>query len=482
MPTVFNVLSFHSELHPGFRHVHTLELEEPALGSGNFGDVYVCTAINGLPPPLPQVVKILREDGTDSCQRGFDTIRKLQQKIIERNAIRTAARQPNLQSLPALRALPQFSFLGEMGGQQILGYSATRLDEEGYIPLAKILDAENHSDLFELYSRLSFEERILLAADMAEGFQALAELPFLHADINAPNLMLDLEHCHLAIIDYDSGAVGDNEPTTFGKQDDWLAPEIVDWMASRTHRGITSQLSPWTDRWAAFIGIHHLLFLGPPLFFFNTYVTNSAVAAYLKDHEWPRIDSDHPLFDPAVRPVYDDYLAGFGGLPQPLQEALRFSINEGFFKPGERRSYQQWASALRASLRGPEISLFTASRGAVASGMATRLSWSVSGAYQITIDHGIGPVDPNGSLEIYPTETRVYTLTARTRQGELVNRRLAIQVWPLPELRSIQVPSCSIDQRIALRVLQSGPPRIHLPVKRPQRLLQKAFPTGRRNA
>jgi uncharacterized protein YkwD len=45
-------------------------------------------------------------------------------------------------------------------------------------------------------------------------------------------------------------------------------------------------------------------------------------------------------------------------------------------------------------------------------GDAVALTWSVSGADACTITPDIGPVGPNGSVSVHPTQTTVYTLTA----------------------------------------------------------------------
>jgi serine/threonine protein kinase len=461
MLTVFNIVSFHSGLHNGFRHVHTMELKEPVLASGNFGDVYVCANINGAVPVLPQAVKILRDDGSGNAQRGFDTIHKLQQQILDSNARRAAARQPSLQSLPALNALPQFSFIGEMDGRQVFGYSATFLNTDDYIPFDQIVGMAPQTEYFERYSALSIDERILLAAEMAEGFQALSEMMFVHADINAPNLLIDIERCHLTIIDYDSGAVMDDKPTTFGKQDLWLAPEINDQLAQQS---TTIKIDGLTDRWAVFIGIHYLLFLGHPLFFFNTYISSKSAGIYLQDNRWPHIAPDHPFFDQQKESLYNDYLYDLSDLPKPLQKEFSVSMNEGFSQPGMRTSCEQWVLTLRASLRGPEIAYFTMDQESIVAGMSTRLSWAVSRAHQVFIDNGIGEVDGEGALDLYPAQTLIYTLTARTRHGECASRCVTVRVWPVPVLRSIQVPSCTIDQRVYLRVLPSNPLHIYIPV------------------
>lgn len=457
MPRVSNIESFHSDLHPGFQHVHSMDLGE-VLGSGSFGDVYVCDSINGSPPPLPQVVKILRDDGTGSCRQGFDTIRKLQQQIIENNVQRTAAGRPRLESLPALRALPQLSFLGEMNGRQVLGYSATRLDTQDYVPFDAIAEEPDPERVRE-YLALTFDESMLLAAEMAEGFQALSEMSFIHADINALNLLLDIERCHIAIIDYDSGAVRGDQPTTHGKRGHWMAPEI--------NEGITNKIDDLTDRWSVFVGIHYLLFLAPPLFFFNGSATSDPVRSYLRDCQWPNIPSDHPLFNPEAASDYSQYLQCFGELPEGVRKELSSTFNEGFFNPLARTSYQQWASTLRAAIHGPEILSFKASPDSVVASVPTLLSWSVSDAYEVSLDNGIGmvvSVASEGSREVYPTQTCIYTLTARTRHGESVSQRLTVFVWPFPELRSIQIPTCSVEQRFSLSVLPSSLPDINLPI------------------
>ncbi|MEA2604067.1 MAG: hypothetical protein QOF89_5059 [Acidobacteriota bacterium] len=464
MPTIVNIDSVHSGLHPGFEHIHTMEIREPALGSGSFGAVYECVSINGASPSSPQVIKILRDNGFDSAGKGFRTIRKLQKKIVENNKQRSAAKQPRLESLPALQALPQFSFLGEMDNRQVLGYAANHLDVGDYIPFDTILEEEDHRDS---YSTLSMEDRIVLATELVEGFQALAEMSFIHADVNAPNLLVNIRDCHLAIIDYDSGAVMDDQddkPSTFGKNDDWLAPEIRDQMRPQAGQVITVKVDLFTDTWSVFVGIHHLLFLFHPLFFLNVLTSNS-VKSYLKDNRWPHITTDHPLFEKQQEILYRYYCEDLNDLPEELQKRFAVTINQGFLVPSQRTSYQQWRWTLRAALRGPEIAYFIADYESVVTGMPARLSWSVSGAHRMLIDNGIGKVDPEGSLELFPTETRRYTLTAQARLGEPVSRCVVIRVWPVPVLSSLQVPTCQIQQRVTLRAPRTPPPQIHLPVK-----------------
>lgn len=463
MRTVVNVEAFHSGLHPGFEHVHTMMLEGPIFASGSFGDVYEALSINGMAPSTPQAVKILRADGSGSDWRGFEAIQKLQRKILESNARRAEEQLPSLGNLPALCALPQFSFHGEENGERVLGYSANRLDLEGYLPFATILEDDQQR---ERYNELSFEDRMLLASELVEGFQVLEEMDFIHADINAPNLLIDIERRRLAIIDFDSGAVMDNRddrPTTFGKRDDWLAPEIVEQMGKPDSNGVVVKVDRFTDRWSVFIGVHYLLFLCHPLFFFNELLTRQSVGRYLAIYDWPEISPVDPLFNPDAEEGYLVYRQLLGDIPEPVMAKLRATLSEGFINPSRRTSYQQWALTLRAAQRAPEIAYFISNEESIVAGMQVCLSWSVSGAAQVFID-GVGAVDADGATELFPQESRSYQLTARARNGKSVSASFVVRVWPVPILKSLQVPTVSIHSRVILNALHDAPPRIHVPV------------------
>src|SRR5262249_17789412 len=64
----------------------------------------------------------------------------------------------------------------------------------------------------------------------------------------------------------------------------------------------------------------------------------------------------------------------------------------------------------------PVITNFPASPGTVSSGQSSTLSWSVSGATGVSIDHGIGAV-AGTSVNVSPTATTTYTLTAANTSG-----------------------------------------------------------------
>lgn len=58
------------------------------------------------------------------------------------------------------------------------------------------------------------------------------------------------------------------------------------------------------------------------------------------------------------------------------------------------------------------IGAFEADRPVIASGQSTELSWTVINANSVSIDQGIGSVNPVGSITVAPTVDTTYTLTA----------------------------------------------------------------------
>jgi len=66
----------------------------------------------------------------------------------------------------------------------------------------------------------------------------------------------------------------------------------------------------------------------------------------------------------------------------------------------------------------PTIIHFTASPESIMEGEMSILSWNVSHATAVQIDHGIGTVSAIGTTEVNPEETTTYTLTATNSDGQ----------------------------------------------------------------
>ncbi|HET7462772.1 MAG TPA: TIR domain-containing protein, partial [Longimicrobium sp.] len=450
MPKITDVVSLSSGFTPAWENIDTLDLAGPVFPSGAFGDVYDLAAVNGAPPPSRQIVKVLRDNGQGSNQKGIGTIEKLQRRIVEVNQHRATSSRLALQELPALRALPQFSFRGRMGNLPVCGYSADRLDTAGYLPFAAFLDVDEDPRPRERYVReLGMDDRLLLAHELAEGFDALRELWYIHGDLNPPNLFVNVDERHVAIIDFDSGAVTDapdESPTTFGKltEGEWLAPEIMEQMLKNRTQRATVQVTQFTDNWAVAVGIHYLLFLCGP-FFLLARPNLHNIRNYAAHQGWPRRDPADPLFAPGMDAAYRIYTELLQEVPTEVIRRMRDTMTVGIAAPGRRPTYYQWTAALKSEQSPMEVPMFQIGPPGTVVGQPIRISWSVRGARRVTIDRGIGDVESSGSRVVFAVLNQVFTLTAENHSGKVITKKAVVEA--LPGLTTRELSSISFKTR-----------------------------------
>lgn len=67
----------------------------------------------------------------------------------------------------------------------------------------------------------------------------------------------------------------------------------------------------------------------------------------------------------------------------------------------------------------PVILSFNAEPGTISPGRTSTLSWEVTGAATVSIDHGIGNVALSGTRDVSPSETTTYTLVATNEAGSV---------------------------------------------------------------
>ena len=65
----------------------------------------------------------------------------------------------------------------------------------------------------------------------------------------------------------------------------------------------------------------------------------------------------------------------------------------------------------------PSINSFTAEPSSINRGQSSTLSWTTSGATDMSIDQGIGAVQGQGTRQVYPNASTTYTLTVRGPGG-----------------------------------------------------------------
>ncbi len=257
-----------SQLNSIFNSVSSIEIEDSPFARGGFGEVYICKSLSGKSIQNTQVIKILLDDGTGSASRGINTISKLQDKIIDYNLHLKQTNQQTLETISSLQALPQFSFEGILDGKTVLGYSANLLSSNSWYEFGDIFnhdDLAKRSELRNSFYNLPHDFRLKFAHDLAEGFLHLQKMNFIYADLNPKNFFVNEREGKLCLIDFEGGAVNEN-PETYGKPGQWLAPEIQKQLINGPSL-IKVDLN--TDTWAVAIGVHFLLFPFHPLFSLN---------------------------------------------------------------------------------------------------------------------------------------------------------------------------------------------------------------------
>jgi len=78
----------------------------------------------------------------------------------------------------------------------------------------------------------------------------------------------------------------------------------------------------------------------------------------------------------------------------------------------------------------PQILRFEANPLSIAPGGQSTLSWTTSGATQVSISPNVGNVTANGSTTVQPSATTTYTLTATSADGKSVTAPVTITVAP----------------------------------------------------
>ena len=351
MPTIRIIQATSTGLTAIWNNVQSILIGNPLEnGEGGFGQVFNCTNVNGTATPVPLVIKIFKRDVEGNDKRGYTTIRKLQERIRAKNSD-LAQTGRSVTEIPGLYALPQFSFEGVIGTESVLGYAAHKLDLSVFSPFDDILQHQ-----FSAFRRLDLNLKFQLALDLAECFSILREINYIHADINPQNLFVSLNDGHLVLIDYDSGVVVDkpqDAPTTWGKPDEWVAPEVSAQQLSKSSSGqsmVTVDL--FTDTWSVAVGIHYFIFCRYPYFFLNV-AGPKEIVDYTNKFHWPEADSRYSNFDQNQEncDVYAEFRKNFNAIDLAIRRAFEVTFTEGLTKRHQRASYTQWVQLLKPRVR-----------------------------------------------------------------------------------------------------------------------------------
>ncbi len=79
----------------------------------------------------------------------------------------------------------------------------------------------------------------------------------------------------------------------------------------------------------------------------------------------------------------------------------------------------------------PVINSFTAEPSTMEAGQSSTLRWSITGATDMSIDHGVGAVQSSGQRQVFPRTATSYMLTARG-PGGMDSRSVTVEVSSAP--------------------------------------------------
>jgi peptidoglycan-associated lipoprotein len=112
----------------------------------------------------------------------------------------------------------------------------------------------------------------------------------------------------------------------------------------------------------------------------------------------------------------------------------------------------QLTGSAPAPTGGPVISSFTAEPSTIEPGQSSTLRWSISGATDMSIDHGIGAVQSQGQRQVFPRTSTTYALTVRG-PGGMDSRSVTVEVSnappPLPPPSAPRLSSADVLQQQA---------------------------------
>src|SRR3984885_13089170 len=83
------------------------------------------------------------------------------------------------------------------------------------------------------------------------------------------------------------------------------------------------------------------------------------------------------------------------------------------------------------TVAAPVINSFTAEPSTIEPGQSSTLRWSISGATDMSIDHGVGAVQSQGQRQVFPRTSTSYALTVRG-PGGMDSKSVTVEVGSAP--------------------------------------------------
>jgi serine/threonine protein kinase len=318
-------------------NIKEIYLENSPIGSGGFGEIYPVLSVQGQ-PVLDTVCKIFYP--SPLSYKNFMSVQTLQ----------TYCHQyKNILDISVIETLPLLSFEGFLSGKPVYGYLMRHLTEREYANFSIFLE---DNQVIQTYYDLAFEHKLHYAKNFVSQIYTLQQLQFIHADISADNLFIHLQQPKVALIDFDSGVIAkDNaKPTTWGKPNDWVEPQIMfDLAQQRTKKLPVVSVSVYSDIWSTHIGVHYLLFMAHPFFFIHT-LSEKNMYLYFKHYTWPNAYQGRcdDIFIPSAKEKHEKYLQILHNIvPQTILSCFKQTFNQGVFNAQKRTPLSEWVKIMQ---------------------------------------------------------------------------------------------------------------------------------------
>lgn len=433
-----------TNIYPEFHKIINIDIDDKPFAVGGFGEVYHCLAINGNKLKTPQVIKIFMESFPGSADENLKTIARLQEKFKQLNIELSNQNKSLLKEFPAFIALPQFSFIGDINGLLVKGFSSDNLSKYGYFEFEKIL---TDPKLLDKFYKIPIPRRIYFAYQLASAFKVLDDFKYIHADLKPAALFLNLDSQDLAIIDYDSGVITEtikDKPSTWGSPNDWVAPEIWEQQIN-LKRGHKINVDSFTDRWSVAIGVNYLITGIHPLFYL-TELGPAITKKYFESKQWPDADINAVYFCEENEQYYNQYLSFINSeIPPQIKERMSYTINFGYKTPAARTTYKDWQTVLKSIQLPPSIKFLTVSKNEIIEGESITFAWSSENAISVEIDNVSGVYGAIDKKIIKPKTTTSYKIIFKGYYGEVIEKR-EIKVTPAPKVNALKADTTKIKR------------------------------------
>jgi serine/threonine protein kinase len=326
-----------SQFSPFFDSVNRISIEDTPFAEGGFGKLYHCLGFNFGQYSIPQVVKIFKESAEGRDEHSWNTISKMQARIMNKVKECKDRGEDFLEKYPALIALPQLTFSGILDGKTVRGYISNDLASLNYRSFEKIM--EEH---IEEFSERKMEDKYEMCYHLVKAFRLLESISFIHADLSADNIFISNDRPYCAIIDFDSGAVVENtedNPSTWGKPQDWLAPEIRFQIGNSGSDVININLH--SDIWSVCVAIHYILVNVSPYLFLND-MSKNTMTKYKDKYKWPQMAVNEPDYNIDNEEYHKFQLDSLESIHREIVEQFEITFTEGIFDKLVRTSYYKW--------------------------------------------------------------------------------------------------------------------------------------------